>query len=70
MNFGKFSLATITGSALWCSVLAYLGAKAYQVQARPDLQCGWLVDLHQSPFALDRYLSSRSWRFSISWSCG
>src|SRR6266853_3713317 len=35
MNFWKFSLATITGSALWCSVLAYLGAKAYQVQ--PDL---------------------------------
>jgi membrane protein DedA with SNARE-associated domain len=35
MNFGKFSLATITGSALWCSVLAYLGAKAYQAQ--PDL---------------------------------
>jgi len=35
MNFWKFSLATIAGSALWCSVLAYLGAKAYQVQ--PDL---------------------------------
>lgn len=35
MNFWKFSLATITGSALWCSVLAYLGAKAYQVE--PDL---------------------------------
>ena len=35
MNFWKFSLATIAGSALWCSVLAYLGAKAYEVQ--PDL---------------------------------
>ena len=35
MNFAKFSLATIAGSALWCSVLAYLGAKAFQVQ--PDL---------------------------------
>src|SRR5207237_5863888 len=35
MNFWKFSLATIIGSALWCSVLAWLGAKAYQVQ--PDL---------------------------------
>ncbi len=35
MDFWKFSLATITGSALWCGVLAYLGAKAYQVQ--PDL---------------------------------
>src|SRR5438876_7766831 len=35
MNFWKFSLATIVGSALWCSVLAWVGAKAYQVQ--PDL---------------------------------
>jgi membrane protein DedA with SNARE-associated domain len=35
MNFWKFSLATIVGSALWCSVLAYLGGKAFQVQ--PDL---------------------------------
>jgi membrane protein DedA with SNARE-associated domain len=44
MNFWKFSLATIAGSALWCSVLAYLGAKAYQVQ--PDLISnvdGWLT---------------------------
>jgi membrane protein DedA with SNARE-associated domain len=44
MNFWKFSLATITGSALWCSVLAYLGAKAYQVQ--PDLISnvdGWVI---------------------------
>ncbi len=35
MNFWKFSLATIAGSALWCSVLAYLGEKAYH--AEPDL---------------------------------
>jgi membrane protein DedA with SNARE-associated domain len=35
MNFLKFSLATIAGSALWCSVLAFLGAKAFRVQ--PDL---------------------------------
>ncbi len=44
MDFWKFSLATITGSALWCSVLAYLGAKAYQVQ--PDLisnMDGWVI---------------------------
>ncbi len=44
MNFLKFSLATICGSALWCSVLAYLGQKAYQVQ--PDLienVDGWAV---------------------------
>ena len=44
MNFWKFSLATITGSALWCSILAWLGAKAYQVQ--PDLISnadGWVT---------------------------
>ena len=44
MNFWKFSLATITGSAIWCSVLAYVGAKAYRVQ--PDLLSnvdGWLI---------------------------
>src|SRR4029077_2769806 len=44
MDFWKFSVATIAGSALWCSVLAYLGAKAYQVQ--PDLISnvdGWLI---------------------------
>ena len=44
MNFWRFSLATIIGSALWCSVLAWLGAKAYQVQ--PDLISnvdGWVT---------------------------
>lgn len=44
MNFWKFSLATVAGAGLWCSVLAYLGAKAYQVQ--PDLISnvdGWLI---------------------------
>ncbi|HEY3663686.1 MAG TPA: DedA family protein [Chthoniobacterales bacterium] len=35
MNFGVFSAVTIAGSALWCSVLAYLGHKAFLVQ--PDL---------------------------------
>jgi len=35
MNFTAFSLATITGSAIWCTVLAYLGAQAYRRQ--PDL---------------------------------
>src|SRR4051794_37477193 len=35
MNFTTFSLATITGSAIWCAVLAYLGAQAYRRQ--PDL---------------------------------
>ena len=35
MNFGTFSIMTITGSALWCWVLAYLGGVAYRKQ--PDL---------------------------------
>jgi membrane protein DedA with SNARE-associated domain len=35
MNFAAFSVATITGSAIWCTVLAYLGVQAYRRQ--PDL---------------------------------
>ncbi len=35
MNFWIFSLVTIIGSAVWCSVLTYLGAQAYH--AKPDL---------------------------------
>ena len=35
MNFWIFSVVTIAGSALWCGVLTYLGAKAYRAQ--PDL---------------------------------
>ncbi len=35
MNFWIFSAVTIVGSALWCTVLAYLGDKAYRAQ--PDL---------------------------------
>jgi membrane protein DedA with SNARE-associated domain len=35
MNFWMFSLVTIVGSAIWCAVLTYLGAKAYHAQ--PDL---------------------------------
>jgi membrane protein DedA with SNARE-associated domain len=35
MNFWMFSLVTIAGSAVWCSVLAYLGLKAFEKQ--PDL---------------------------------
>ena len=35
MNFWIFSAVTLAGSALWCSVLAYLGVKAYRAQ--PDL---------------------------------
>ncbi len=35
MNFWVFSAVTIIGSAIWCTVLAYLGHKAYVAQ--PDL---------------------------------
>lgn len=35
MNFAVFSAVTITGSALWCYILGYLGRKAFQI--RPDL---------------------------------
>lgn len=35
MNFALFSVVTIIGSAIWCYILALLGAKAYRVQ--PDL---------------------------------
>jgi membrane protein DedA with SNARE-associated domain len=32
MNFATFSTVTIVGSAVWCSVLAYLGHQAYRLQ--------------------------------------
>lgn len=35
MNFWLFSAVTIVGSAIWCYILALLGAKAYRL--RPDL---------------------------------
>ena len=35
MNFWVFSAVTIAGSAIWCTVLAYLGHKAFLLQ--PDL---------------------------------
>lgn len=35
MNFALFSAVTIAGSAVWCSILAYLGDKAFRI--RPDL---------------------------------
>jgi membrane protein DedA with SNARE-associated domain len=50
MNFGLFSLMTITGSAIWCYILAYLGDKAYHVE--PEL----LTD----PEALVRFIHSQS----------
>ena len=35
MNFTVFSVVTIIGSGIWCSILAWLGARAYRSQ--PDL---------------------------------
>ena len=32
MNFGLFSLTTVLGAGLWCSVLAYLGHQLYQTE--------------------------------------
>jgi membrane protein DedA with SNARE-associated domain len=34
MNFLAFSTATITGSAIWCTVLAYLGLQAYRKEPK------------------------------------
>ena len=50
MNFALFSLMTITGSTIWCYVLAYLGQKAYR------LEPGLLTD----PEALVRFIHSQS----------
>ena len=50
MNFGVFSATTIIGSAIWCSVLAYLGNKAYQYEP----------DLLDKPEALERFVKVHS----------
>jgi len=50
MNFALFSVMTITGSAIWCYILAYLGEKAYRVE--PQL----LTD----PEALLRFIHGQS----------
>jgi membrane protein DedA with SNARE-associated domain len=50
MNFSLFSLVTITGSGIWCYILAYLGDKAYR--AEPELIT--------SPEALVRFIHGQS----------
>src|SRR5213080_428469 len=50
MNFGLFSLMTITGSALWCWILAYLGDKAYRLEP----------ELLTNPDALVRFIHGQS----------
>jgi len=51
MNFTTFSLTTITGSAIWCSVLGYLGGVAYRKQP----------DLLSNPDALIHFIKGQSW---------
>jgi membrane protein DedA with SNARE-associated domain len=50
MNFWLFSLVTVTGSALWCWILAYLGDKAYRMEP----------ELLTSPEALVRFIHGQS----------
>ena len=51
MNFTTFSITTITGSALWCWVLGYLGGVAYRKQP----------DLLSNPDALVHFIKGQSW---------
>jgi membrane protein DedA with SNARE-associated domain len=51
MHFGKFSLLTIVGAAVWCTVLAKLGEKVGQgLDHNKPLDAAQLVDSvkHQS----------------------
>jgi membrane protein DedA with SNARE-associated domain len=50
MNFWVFSFVTVTGSALWCWILAYLGDKAYRIEP----------ELLTSPEALVRFIHGQS----------
>src|ERR1041385_1789816 len=50
MSFGIFSAVTIAGSALWCWILAYLGAKAYEKEP----------NLLSDPEGLARFIKGQS----------
>lgn len=50
MNFAVFSVMTIVGSAIWCTVLAFLGDRAFRVQP----------DLLQSPEKLTHFIKHDS----------
>jgi membrane protein DedA with SNARE-associated domain len=50
MNFLAFSVVTITGSAIWCTVLAYLGLQAYRKEPR----------LLRDPEAMIHFIKSQS----------
>ncbi len=50
MNFWTFSAMTIVGSAIWCYILAVLGAKAFAAQP----------DLIKNPDAMVQFIKSQS----------
>ncbi|MBV9656904.1 MAG: DedA family protein [Verrucomicrobia bacterium] len=50
MPFGIFSLMTTVGAAIWCSVLAWLGVRAYRAQP----------DLLSNPEALEHFIKHQS----------
>ena len=50
MPFGKFSAATISGSAMWCTILAYLGDRAFHIEPQ----------LLSDPEGLVRFIKSQS----------
>lgn len=50
MNFWVFSAVTIAGSAIWCFILATLGAKAFRAQP----------DLINNPDAMVHFIKSQS----------
>jgi membrane protein DedA with SNARE-associated domain len=50
MNFKVFSVVTIVGSAIWCWILAWLGAKAYHIEP----------ELLEDPEAMVRFIRGQS----------
>lgn len=50
MNFAVFSVMTVVGAAIWCTVLAFLGDRAFRVQP----------DLLQSPEKLTHFIKHDS----------
>ena len=50
MNFGVFSVMTVLGAGLWCSVLAFLGQRAYQIEPA----------LFDDPEKMERFIKHQS----------
>lgn len=57
MNFWVFSAVTIAGSAIWCTVLAYLGHKAFLLQP----------DLLSDPDAMMHFIKAQSFWIVLLW---